>query len=244
MRADRYELEALLAGNHWWLVARRNIISKIMDRYLDSDRRYRLLEVGCGTGSNLPMLSQYGVVQGIEMSPVAIEFCRKRSTEFNVVEGVIPMELDQEFDVICLFDVLEHIEDDRKAIQWIYEHLSPGGFVFFSVPAYQFLWSMHDEVSHHFRRYTRRMLVERLNECFSVHYATYFNTHLFPAIAGYRLIQRILRLPGGEYDVNIASKGLMNELLKTIFSTERFWVPTISLPFGVSICAVGEKAMK
>ena len=169
MRADQYLLEAQLAENHWWWVARRNIISKIMDHYLNSDGRSRLLEVGCGTGSNLPMLSQFGDVQGIEMSPAAVEFCRKRFPEFNVVEGVIPMKLDQEFDVICLFGVLEHIEDDRMAIKWIYEHVAPGGVVFFSVPAYQFLWSEHDEVSHHFRRYTKRTLVERLNECFSVH---------------------------------------------------------------------------
>ena len=242
MRADQYVLEARLAENGWWWVARRNIISKIMDRYLNNDRRYRLLEVGCGTGSNLRMLSQYGDVQGIEMSPAAVDFCRKRYPEFNVVEGVVPMELDQQFNVVCLFDVLEHIEDDRMAIQWIYEHVAPGGIVFFSVPAYQFLWSKHDEVSHHFRRYTKRTLVEQLNECFSVHYATYFNTHLFPAVAGVRLIRRVLRLSGGDSDVSIANKGLTNEVLKIIFSAERFWVPRMSLPFGVSICAVGEKA--
>ncbi len=118
----------------------------------------------------------------------------------------------------------------------------PGGRRFFCVPAYQFLWSKHDEVSHHFRRYTKRTLVQRLNECFSVHYATYFNTHLFPAVVGVRLIRRVLRLSGGDSDVSIANKGLTNEVLKIIFSAERFWVPGMSLPFGVSICAVGEKA--
>ncbi len=83
MRADQYVLEARLAENGWWWVARRNIISKIMDRYLNNDRRYRLLEVGCGTGSNLRMLSQYGDVQGIEMSPAAVDFCRQRYPEFE-----------------------------------------------------------------------------------------------------------------------------------------------------------------
>lgn len=242
MKEHQYELEARHAEDHWWWTARREILSKIMRRYLSKGHRYRLLEVGCGTGSNFHMLRQFGDLDGIEMSPIAVGLCRDRCPEFNVMEGAIPIELAQQYDVICLFDVLEHIEDDRMAIQWIHDHVAPGGYVFISVPAYQFLWSRHDEEVHHFRRYTRGNLIKRLGANFAVPYCTYFNTHLFPAVAGIRLVRRILRLPGGESDATIGNKGPLNGALKAVFSAERLWFPTATLPFGVSICAVCQKA--
>lgn len=241
MRADQYELDARLAERHWWWVARRMILARLMDRLVGTATGRRVLEVGCSTGSNLPMLRRYGSVRAIEMHRPAVEFCRRHHPDIQVDQAAIPDPLDDRFDIICLFDVLEHILDDRLALDWIDDHLAPGGMVLLTVPAYPFLWSRHDEVAHHHRRYTMKSLIPLVSERFDLRYATHFNTHLFPAIAAVRLIQRLLRLPGGEDDKAAGGAGPLNALLRTVFALERLWLPSIRLPFGVSIFAAAAK---
>ncbi len=241
MRALHYELEANLAADHWWWAARRQILEKVMGRLLEPGSDRDLLEVGCGSGFNLPMLENFGRVEALEMSPEAVAHARARMPATKVEVGVIPMELDRLYDVICLFDVLEHIEDEETAVQWIHQHLRPGGRLFLTVPAYRFLWSEHDVAAHHFRRYTRSGLIRSLGGRFAVDYATYFNTHLFPVVAVLRLLRRGLGLKSGDRDASIGVAGPGNAILRQIFSSERFWLPTLSLPFGVSILLAARK---
>jgi 2-polyprenyl-3-methyl-5-hydroxy-6-metoxy-1,4-benzoquinol methylase len=186
------------------------------------------------------MLQRYGSVRAIEMHAPAVEYCQRRYPDIQVEEGVIPDPLDRRFDIICLFDVLEHILDDRMALDWIDEHLAPGGMLFLTVPAHPFLWSRHDEVAHHHRRYTMGTLLPLVTQRFDLRYATHFNTHLFPAIAAVRLLQRLLRLSGGEAD-KAAGGGPLNAVLKGIFAAERLWLPPVRLPFGVSIFTAATK---
>ena len=241
MRSLHYEQEASLADGHWWFVSRRQIIEKIMGRLLAPDVDRELLEVGCGSGFNLVMLERFGRVEALEMSPSAVARARARAPQSKVEVGVIPMDLDRLYDVICLFDVLEHIEDESTAIGWIHEHLRPGGQLFVTVPAYRFLWSEYDVAAHHFRRYTRTGLIASLGSRFSVDYATYFNTHLFPLVAAVRLVRQGLGLKSGERDASIGAAGLTNTILRQIFSFERFWLPDLRLPFGVSILLAARK---
>lgn len=241
MRADQYELDALLADRHWWWVARRMILARVMDRLIGTAPGRHVLEVGCSTGSNLPMLQRYGKVRAIEMHGPAVEFCRRHHPDIRVDQAAIPDPLDDRFDIICLFDVLEHILDDRLALGWIDDHLAPGGMMFLTVPAHPFLWSRHDEVAHHHRRYTMGTLLPLVTQRFDLRYATHFNTHLFPAIAMARLIQRLLRLPGGEVDKAAGGAGPVNAVLKAVFASERLWLPAVRLPFGVSIFAAAAK---
>ncbi len=242
MHADHYGLDAELADTHWWWVARRRVLRHLMGRLLSPEDQRKILEVGCSTGSNLAMLKDFGSVYAMELERSAAEVCRSRNPDIRVYDGGIPDPLRDRYDVICLFDVLEHIEDDAGALEWIDDHLAPGGTVLITVPAFRFLWSRHDELAHHFRRYTRRELEALLGSRFEISYTSYFNTHLFPAIAGVRLIQRLFGIDGGENDKAVASTGPANWLLKTIFAVERFWMPMIKLPFGVSIFAAARKA--
>ena len=242
MDADHYQLDAQLADRHWWWVARRRVLNHLMSRLLSPAEQRRILEVGCSTGSNLPMLQRHGSVQAMEMHEPAAALCRDRHPDIRVYDGGIPDPLRDTFDVICLFDVLEHIEDDAGALEWIDDHLRPGGTVLITVPAYRFLWSRHDELAHHFRRYTRPELEKLLGERFDLAYCSYFNTHLFPVIAGIRLLQRLTGDRGGDSDKAAGGTGPANRILQTVFALERAWMPRLRLPFGVSIFAAAKKA--
>ena len=235
MRPDQYELDAELADRHWWWVARRRILALLLDRLLGPPAPGRaILEVGCSTGSNLRLLQRYGTVEAIEMHEDAVALCRARYPDVPVRQGAVPMPLDRRYDAVCMFDVLEHIDDDGGALDWCAEHLTESGRLFLTVPAFRFLWSRHDEVAHHKRRYTRANLLPRVERRFAVDYVTYFNFHLFPAAAAVRLIQRGLGLPGGEADKRVGG-GAFNRLLTAVFASERLWLRAAPLPVGVSL---------
>jgi len=242
MQENHYELDARLADTHWWWVARRRIIAHLMDRFVGPGQGRRVLEVGCSTGSNLPLLQRYGTLQAMEMHAPSVALCRRRHPEVPVRHSAIPAALNESFDIICLFDVLEHIEDDAAALDWIHSHLLPGGRVFLSVPAFPFLWSGHDERAQHCRRYRRKGLEDLLTRVFDVQYMTYFNTHLFPGIAAERLVRRLFGEPEGADDKEFGASGVANWLLQAVFAAERFWLPALSLPFGVSLFAYARKA--
>ena len=235
VRADQYALDAELADRHWWWVARRRLLSYWLDRLLGPGGRERhILEVGCSTGSNLRMLQRYGTVEGLEMHDAAVAFCHDHYPDISVRQGAIPMTLDRRYDALCLFDVLEHIDDDAGALAWCRDHLADDGRLFLTVPAYPFLWSRHDEVAHHKRRYTHATLLPHIAQRFTIDYVSYFNFHLFPAIAAARLMQRGLGLSSGEQDKRVGA-GALNGLLTAIFASERLWLRLGPLPAGVSL---------
>ena len=241
MHATHYQLDVELAETHWWWVARRKLLRRLLNRFLGGRGKRKILEVGCSTGSNLRMLQDFGTVHGMELYPPAVEYCRMRYPGIRIYDGGIPDPMRDTYDVICLFDVLEHIEDEDGALEWIDDHLAPEGVLLVTVPAFDFLWSHHDELAQHHRRYTKPALEALLGRRFRVAYSSYFNTHLFPAIAIVRLVQRLLHL-GGEGDKAAGGQGFSNGVLQALFSAERIWLPALKLPFGVSIFAAAHKA--
>jgi SAM-dependent methyltransferase len=238
-----YDLDAWQTDRHWWHVGRRRILSKILARFLPGKDR-NILEVGCGTGGNLAMLSRFGRVEGIEAHGPGVAIARARNPGLSVREGGLPDLLEKKYDTICLFDVLEHIDDDADAIAWIEHHLTPGGWAMLTVPAYQWLWTRHDELSHHKRRYTRSSLISLLAKNFDVAYSTYFNTHLFLAILIVILGGRLFGRDSGAIHATVASFGWTNAVLTNVFAAERMWLPTLSLPFGISIFVAARVKVK
>lgn len=176
MNPEEYARMHDLETHYWWFVGRRAIIStllgKVSRRMVERRRRagaesgpavplLDLLDIGCGTGANLPMLAsaagREGRVTGIDFSPLALRFARDHlaSLPVTLLQGDalhLPFD-DASFDVVTMLDVLEHLSDDRRSLQEVRRVLRPGGAYVFSVPAYQHLWSAHDEALHHFRRY-------------------------------------------------------------------------------------------
>ena len=118
-----------------------------------TDRRPRILDVGCGTGANLLLLSKFGEAEGVDVSEDALAFCRERGLD-KVRLGAgeeLPYE-DGSFDLVTAFDVVEHMDDDLAGLSECVECLRPGGRVLLFVPTFMFLWGLQDEVSNHRRR--------------------------------------------------------------------------------------------
>ena len=154
-------------------------------------------DAGCGTGRNLQEFGALGAAQGVDNSPEAIDFCRRRGIQ-GVREGQIEQLpfADGSFDLVLATDVLEHLADDRVALRELHRVAAPGGRLLATVPAYRWLWSQHDDEHHHFRRYTLRRLRDRLRATGWEPLAwSYFNTALLVPIAVVRLLAR--RRPGG-----------------------------------------------
>ena len=226
--------------DHWWYRARREILGRVVARRVGHVAR--LLEIGCGTGSNLEMLSAFGRVEGIETSPFARAYAQSRG--FSVRDGRLPDALPPaigSFDAVCMFDVLEHIESDVQALAAVRRLLNPGGRLVVSVPAYQWLFGMHDVRLHHFRRYSRRQLDAVLRRAgFAVSWTSYFNSLLFLPAAAVRLTSRLMGRAAGGTGAEGVSHALPigNAWLYRLFASEQRLTDLVSLPFGLSIVAV------
>lgn len=239
MEPDTYLLMRELEDEHWWFVARRKIIRKLLET-LGLSEDCRILEVGCGTGGNLDVLGKFGSVTGVELESIAAQMARARDIA-PVYTGGLPddlPELSENFDLICLFDVIEHIEDDESSLQALKKRLNSNGKIVITVPAFPFLWSQHDDENHHHRRYRRRD-ISRLAETakMNVEYMSYFNFWLFPPVAALRLFRKIWPYRESWKDMSKPGDGL-NRLLESVFASERHMVGKFSLPFGISLIAV------
>jgi len=241
MEHETYRRMAQIQDRHWWYVARRRILGSLIGR-LDLPPRARILEAGSGTGSNLRMLAGFGTVQGFEPD----EFAREAARDAAGIEtrrGFLPDDVPYPgpFDLVGAFDVIEHVEKDAESLATLCRLTAPGGYAVLTVPAFMFLWSRHDEINHHVRRYRLSQLEELLSRAgYRVEFISYYNMLLFPLVAAVRLVNKVLKRKG-EPDDALPRLPFVNAALCTLFSTERFMLAASPLPFGVSIIAVCRK---
>jgi SAM-dependent methyltransferase len=223
---------------HWWFAARREIIRTVIVRLVQLPDRPRILEAGCGTGGNLEMLAGFGQVRAFELDSEARRIAAAKSG-LAVAEGALPdaIPFDAErFDMIGLFDVLEHVEDDGAALSELRDRLAPGGKMVLTVPAFPWLWSRHDVRHHHFRRYTRRDLARVAEHAgLRVEHSFYFNTLLFPAAVVQRAVKSIF---GVDHADDTLPPPALNSALRWVFAAERHLVGRLAPPVGLTLCAV------
>ncbi|MBK9336403.1 MAG: methyltransferase domain-containing protein [Lewinellaceae bacterium] len=238
-----HELEKV----HWWFVSRRRKVLSLLKA--TPDKTY--LDIGCSSGYLLQELIEKGAdpanVYGVDISPEGIQECLNKGLKNTFVMDATHIDLRQNhFDYIIASDCLEHIEEDRTALQNWYSLLKPGGAIIVFVPAFLFLWSPHDVVNHHFRRYTNAELREKLRAAgFDVQRTGYWNFVLFFPIALFRFLRNGLRKLGfGEKEATADLKPTpapVNGLLKTLLGIENGLMEVVRFPFGVSTFCIARK---
>jgi len=245
MNPELYDAHDRLEDRHWWFEGRRRVIRQVMQRHLLPRAKRRILDVGCGTGGMFPLLTEFGEVDGAEAWPDALERARRKFPTKRIESCSLPNDLPKgEWDVVSAFDVVEHLDDPIASLRTMRDRLPWDGQVVITVPAFQFLWSKHDEVNHHKRRYSRLQLVSQLSSAgLKVTFVSYFNTLLFPAVAGARFLEKLMPSRFGGEKANLEeTREPINGLLTRLFGSEALAVGRTQLPFGVSLIAVAQKA--
>jgi len=242
MNRETYEVEAAVQQTHWWFVGRRRLLMRLV-REMEPRPSWRILEVGTGTGANLPVLASLNVRQVIgcdvsaealrhAMGTAGLALARADACQLPFRSGA--------FDLVIAADVIEHLDDDDAALREFARVLAPGGRCLLMVPAFPSLWGPQDIVAHHRRRYRRPHLLAlvagaglRLVSCF------YFNFLLFVPIW---MARRALMAARVEIDSeNQLNTPWLNRLLTRIFCTDVDHASRLRAPFGVSLCLVGAK---
>ena len=241
MELAAYQSLRVQQDRHWWFVGRRQIVAALIARFVPLPARARVLEAGCGYGGNLEMLGELGDVQAFEYNDDARAYAETR-LQRPIAFGRLPDATgfdQQRFDLIAMLDVLEHVDDDLGSLRSLAERLAPGGSLLLTVPAVPWLWSDHDVLHQHKRRYTRALLVDRLHQAgFEITKIGYFNALLFPLALAQRLLARLI---GGSRTAHDAPPEPVNALLTGIFSLEARLLGRVPFPIGLSLFAVARK---
>lgn len=236
MKEHTYPIMFRIEQSHWWYTGRRKILTRFVEDICRrvTDRRPRILDVGCGTGANLLMLSQYGDAEGVDVSQDALAFCRERGLE-NVKLGAaeeLPYD-DGTFDLVTALDVVEHLDDDLAGLREMRRVLRPGGRVLLFVPTFMFLWGLQDDVSNHRRRYRMPELGRVLEQAgFEIERTTYANITFFMPILAMRKLMRLTGIKAeSENNINVSA---LNGVLARVLGAESFVLRYMNIPFGVS----------
>ena len=249
MKKEYYSEYYYLERSHWWFRARLQILEDQIQRNIQLPESPKILNAGVATGASSFMLEKFGEVTSLEYDKDCCEFLEE-VVKMEVINGSLtelPFE-DNSFDMVCAFDVVEHIEDDALALREIYRVLKKDGYVFLTVPMFQMLWSEHDVINHHFRRYTLPGIAKVTYEPgFKPVFRSYFNFWMFLPILVVRTLGNIFKRKkkegstGSDFEV-MKSNSFLNTLLFYLFRSEStFLKRKFSLPFGVSGLIIGKK---
>lgn len=230
-----------LENSHWWFIIRRNIILQTLRKFVPKNDtgKLKILNVGAAAGGSTKWLSALGDVISLENDPLFLDFLAQQNVEvINASITNIPLD-DNSIDLVCAFDVIEHVENDGKAMKELERVCKPGGSICITVPAFQSLWGNHDVVNGHKRRYVKHQLIKLPDhQTTTILYSSYFNSILFIPIFFIRKTQhffkRSLSQPVSDFTY-FKSNGFINKCLKFIFGLEPFFLKWISFPFGVSL---------
>jgi 2-polyprenyl-3-methyl-5-hydroxy-6-metoxy-1,4-benzoquinol methylase len=231
---------------HFWFVERRAVILETLLRAAPEVAGAGLFDIGCGSGGLLGFLSRSGirVVGACDAYLESLEIVRRRQDVPLVLvdEGRLP-PLGPGHRALALFDVLEHLDDDREMLGFLFQALAPGGVLALTVPAHPVLFGPRDEMARHRRRYRRSDLRHKLEEAgFAVRTLTHFMASLVPLLLAGKALGRLRPRPTRRHSSPDVQEfrvvPVLNDLLRVVLSLERRWLRFGSLPLGSSIVAV------
>lgn len=243
MLSEEFNLHARLEDYHWWFRARREIILEVLKDYVPAKADRLVAEIGCGTGGNLKFLQGHYRVIGVDVSPDATRYAAQR-VDCPILLGDFRETLSDRWEhidgVLCA-DVLEHVQDDKTFLRDLLARMKRGGILLVTVPAHQFLWSRHDEILGHYRRYSARQLRELWHNLPAEElFVSPFNCILFPLIFLRRTLFKSSAETGIQTDLHQTPR-YINTPLYALFSAEKLVIRHHALPFGVSYLAVLRK---
>lgn len=254
--AETHDQYALIEDTHFWFQSRNRLIGYLFETYFSSAQK--LLEVGCGTGAVLMALSErfpHLSLTGTELLMNGLDHAASRVKNADFLQmDALAIPFENEFDVVGAFDVLEHIEQDDKALTQLYQACKPGGGIILTVPQHPFLWSVTDEYACHKRRYTRQDLLKKVEEAgFTVVRSGSFVSLLLPLMAISRVFQWKRSCNKKEdsivdshapIDEGFKINPYLNRTLGLIMDFERFAIKKKAIfPAGGSLFLVGKKEM-
>lgn len=235
---DYKDRELGIQPDFFWFRAKRRLIGRLVRRETGG-RRARILNLGAGVGEDLSVIAAHGDVTVVDIDPRAIALIPPELVREKRVMDARSLEYpDGSFDLALAFDMLEHIEDDRAALREIHRVLRPGGALIFTVPAFPLLTSAHDRVLGHKRRYTKRLLRERLRD-FQIESLGYWSCALFFPLALQRLFDKGT---GAKKPTYFHFPALVNSLCYGIMAGELLLMDIgLPLPIGSSIFGIARK---
>jgi SAM-dependent methyltransferase len=237
-----YAAEAKIEATHWWFTQRRQLFARLISQN-DIPRDAVVVDIGTGTGANLRLLREMGFsnVTGIEPNPEAAHWCAEKGLG-PVQQGDIrslPLA-DRSVDLVLATDVIEHVKEDADAVAEMFRVLRPGGLALFTVPAFQSLWGLQDDMSHHQRRYRMNSFQSLVKGAgFEIKQNFYFNYILFVPIFAARQVIRVLGIKANSE--NEFNNRFLNRVLEAVFGFDVYTAPKIRPPFGVSILTLVQR---
>ncbi|HUB01681.1 MAG TPA: class I SAM-dependent methyltransferase [Terriglobales bacterium] len=241
---------AQVEDEHFWFRARNELIFDWTRRISSSLKPCEfVLEVGCGTGNVLRVLERAcpnSTVIGMELWLEGLRYARTRTGAALVQGDIRNLPFSRPFDLVGMFDVLEHLSDDEETLRLVHRSLRPGGVLVLTVPAHQFLWSHFDEAAGHCRRYSSAALGGKLQSAgFEVKFLTEFMAILFPLMWSYRNLSRIMKKSASAKELaneEFRITPIVNPIMTKMLSLEAKWVSRgHSLPIGTSLLAMARK---
>lgn len=236
MLTETYDQTAAVEHRHWWYRARKTIFQHILSQ-LNLPRPAKILDIGCGTGEDFRILQPFGKVVGVDAFTPAVEYCTKQGFECIQADATSLPFANDSFNLVTCLDVLTCIENDKKAVDEAIRVCKKGGLILFTAGANPALWGATDIQSQNYRRYTKVNL-QRLFPC-TILRSTYFNSFLFPIVYASRKIEKFTKqkqIPGLS-----VPPAVVNTLLYSIFSSEKYVLQRLHVPFGVSLLLLARK---
>ncbi len=234
---DFRDYQAGLDRNHFWFKGKMGLVHDLLSQVITKQQPIKILNVGAGTGDDLSLIKKFGIVYVLDVDQQALDMIPDGIVAEKKCADVcsIPYE-SQSFDVVVAFDVMEHVLDDRTMINEIYRVLKPQGFYIFTVPAFNFLYSGHDQALHHFRRYNKKMIAPLMADFKKITQGYWFFFLFAPAALNRILCRKskslsIFRIPH-----------LLNMLFSRILAFENWSIRHgLRYPFGLSLYGIYKK---
>ena len=243
MECVAYQKLFELEDSYWWFVGRRKLVTELIETWMPQGLEGPIVDVGCGTGGNLSFLENWGCGTGIDLSPVALDYARRRRlSRLTQASGqALPYPSDA-FGLVTAFDVLYHrwVTNDDSVVRECFRILRPGGWLLVMDSALPSLWSHHDEVFHARQRYTLNEMGQMVSGAgFRLRKLTYANSFLFPVVLAFRLLGRWFP---SCCDMEMQSPpGWLNLALTGILSLEATWLQRGDFPIGSSGVCLAQK---